>query len=225
LALRSARPSIDFERFSELAQYLVESRSDGRVVARTLGANLMLGDDESHEPFRVAVDTRNGRGTVVLGTGTLVVIPCIESATISLAGIPTFRAVEQANDDALQARRVLGVAELDLDAGKDNLSYRCPGGIGGACVPARVAGPRGKTVIRAVREGVAETARRIDKELQPVYELLKVQTNSIEIEAALNLLGHDVGGLRLPLVQASDGEVARVRDCLGRLGFLGAAAV
>jgi 4-hydroxy-tetrahydrodipicolinate synthase len=45
-----------------------------------------------------------------------------------------------------------------------------------------------------------------------------VQTNPIAIKAALNLLGHDVGGLRLPLVEANDAEIARVRDCLERLG-------
>jgi len=64
-----------------------------------------------------------------------------------------------------------------------------------------------------------------DEELQPAYELLKVQTNPIAIKAALNLLGHDVGGLRLPLVQANESEVAQVRNCLERLGVLSAAAV
>jgi 4-hydroxy-tetrahydrodipicolinate synthase len=47
-----------------------------------------------------------------------------------------------------------------------------------------------------------------------------VQTNPIAIKAALNLLGHDVGGLRLPLVEATEDEIARVRDCLERLRLL-----
>jgi 4-hydroxy-tetrahydrodipicolinate synthase len=41
----------------------------------------------------------------------------------------------------------------------------------------------------------------------------------------LNLLGHDVGGLRLPLVPANESEIAQVRDCLERLGVLSPAAV
>jgi 4-hydroxy-tetrahydrodipicolinate synthase len=49
--------------------------------------------------------------------------------------------------------------------------------------------------------------------------------NPIAIKAALNLLGHGVGGLRLPLVEASEGEVALVRDCLERLGVLSGAPV
>jgi 4-hydroxy-tetrahydrodipicolinate synthase len=47
-----------------------------------------------------------------------------------------------------------------------------------------------------------------------------VQTNPIAIKAALNLRGHDVGGLRLPLVEASAEEMDQVRSCLERLGAL-----
>jgi 4-hydroxy-tetrahydrodipicolinate synthase len=34
------------------------------------------------------------------------------------------------------------------------------------------------------------------------------------------MLGHDVGGLRLPLVEASEDEQAAVRDALERHGLL-----
>jgi 4-hydroxy-tetrahydrodipicolinate synthase len=277
--------SIDFERFRELAQHLVESGSDGFVVAGTTGESPTLTEDERLELFRVAVDTLSGRATVVAGTGTystahsvhltreahelgvdgfLIVTPYynkppargivehfraiadvsdrpiivynipgrvvinIEPETIAeLAEIPTVRAVKQANDDLVQARRILAETDLDLYAGDDNLIYPFLklGGVGGVCVHTHVVGPRVKAMVRAFREGDAETARLIDEELQPVYELLKVQTNPIAIKAALNLIGHDVGGLRLPLVDASDSEVARIRNCLERLGALAPAAV
>jgi 4-hydroxy-tetrahydrodipicolinate synthase len=44
--------------------------------------------------------------------------------------------------------------------------------------------------------------------------------NPIAIKCALNLLGHDVGGLRLPLVEATSEERDAVRGCLERLGLL-----
>src|SRR6266571_7877549 len=62
--------SVDFERFRELAQHLVERGSDGLVVAGTTGESPNLSDDERLELFRVAVDTLRGHGTVVAGTGT-----------------------------------------------------------------------------------------------------------------------------------------------------------
>jgi 4-hydroxy-tetrahydrodipicolinate synthase len=146
----------------------------------------------------------------------------IEPETMAeLAEIPTVRAVKQANDDLEQAQRILAETDLDLYAGDDILIYPFLelGGIGGVCVHTHVVGPQVKEMIRAFRQGDADTARRIEQELAPAYELLKVQTNPIAIKAALNLLGQRVGGLRLPLVEASDGEVAKVRDCLGRLGL------
>jgi 4-hydroxy-tetrahydrodipicolinate synthase len=115
-------------------------------------------------------------------------------------------------------------AGLDLYAGDDNLIYPFLelGGIGGVCVHTHVVGPQVKAMVRAYREGNVDEARRIDEELAPAYDILKVQTNPIAIKAALNLLGHEVGGLRLPLVSANDGEVAAVRACLERLGILAA---
>ena len=39
------------------------------------------------------------------------------------------------------------------------------------------------------------------------------------------MLGHDVGGLRLPLVEATDEERAAIREALERAGVLERAAV
>ena len=151
----------------------------------------------------------------------------IEPETIAeLAEIPTVRAVKQANDDLEQAQRILAETDLDLYAGDDNLIHPFLelGGLGGVCVHTHVVGPQVKEMIQAFRDGDAETARRIDEELAPAYELLKVQTNPIAIKAALNLLGHEVGGLRLPLVEANETELTSVRDCLERLRLLQPAA-
>ena len=64
-----------------------------------------------------------------------------------------------------------------------------------------------------------------DEELRPSIDLLRVAPNPISIKCALNLLGHYVGGLRLPLVEADEDEQAAVRGCLERLGLLQPAAV
>ncbi|TMK61885.1 MAG: 4-hydroxy-tetrahydrodipicolinate synthase, partial [Actinobacteria bacterium] len=62
--------AVDYERFRELAQHLVDHGSDGLVVAGTTGESPTLTDDERLELFRVAVDTLNGRAAVIAGTGT-----------------------------------------------------------------------------------------------------------------------------------------------------------
>jgi 4-hydroxy-tetrahydrodipicolinate synthase len=146
----------------------------------------------------------------------------IEPETMEqLAGINTVHAVKQAHDDLSQARRIVELG-LDLYAGDDNLIFPFleVGGLGGVCVHTHVAGPQVKEMIGRYRQGDVEGARRLNEELAPTYELLQVVTNPIAIKAALNLLGHEVGGLRLPLVEATEEEQARVRGCLERLGAL-----
>jgi 4-hydroxy-tetrahydrodipicolinate synthase len=156
------------------------------------------------------------------------VVKNIEPETIcELAEIPAVAAVKQANDDLDQARRILAETDLDLYAGDDALilPFLELGGVGGVCVHTHVVGPQVKEMIRSFRAGDGEAARRIDEELAPALELLKVVVNPIAIKAALNLLGHEVGGLRLPLVEAAEAETARVRSCLERLGALTPAVV
>jgi 4-hydroxy-tetrahydrodipicolinate synthase len=149
----------------------------------------------------------------------------IEPDTISrLAEIPTVRAVKQANDDLAEARHIVEVG-LDLYAGDDNLiqPFLELGGLGGVCVHTHVVGPQVAAQVKAFRSGEAERAREIDRELDPAYALLKVQSNPIPIKVALNLLGHHVGGHRLPIPPPTEDEVAAVRGCLERLGLLVAA--
>jgi 4-hydroxy-tetrahydrodipicolinate synthase len=146
----------------------------------------------------------------------------LDPATIAeLAEIPTVRAVKQANDDLEQARRIVDLG-LDLYAGDDNLvlPFVERGGMGGVCVHTHVVGPQVKEMISRVREGDLEGARRLEDEMRPALEILTVQTNPIAIKAALNLLGHEVGGLRLPLVEANEEETARIRSCLERMKLL-----
>jgi 4-hydroxy-tetrahydrodipicolinate synthase len=143
-------------------------------------------------------------------------------ALAELAEIPNVVAVKQAYDDIEQARRIVDETGLQLYAGDDNLflPFLELGGTGGICVHTHVVGPQVKEQITRFKQGDSEAARRIDEELAPAYEILKVVVNPIAIKAALNLLGHEVGGLRLPLVEASEEERDQVRSCLARLGAL-----
>jgi len=171
-----------------------------------------------------AVAAASDRPVMVYNIPSRVVINIEPETMAKLAEIPNVTSVKQANDDLDQARRIVELG-LDLYAGDDNIVYPFleVGGRGGVCVHTHVVGPQVKEMIRLFRDGDTEGAKRIDEELAPAYELLAVTTGPIQIKAALNLLGQDVGGLRLPLVEASDEERARIRDCLERLGALATA--
>ena len=279
----NADGAVNFDKFRELANHLVDHGSDGIVVAGTTGESPTLSDEEKLELFASAVDAVGARATVVAGTGTydtrhsahlteranelgvdafLVVTPYynkppqrgivrhfqeiaastdkpivvynipsrvivnIEPETIAeLAKIENVRAVKQANDDLEQARRIPGFG-LELYAGDDNLIFPFLelGAVGGVCVHTHLWGPQTKEMVRRYKDGDSDGARLLNDEMAPAFDLLKVQTNPIAIKAALNLLGHEVGGYRLPLVDPTEQELQLIRDCLERGGILSAAS-
>jgi 4-hydroxy-tetrahydrodipicolinate synthase len=161
------------------------------------------------------------RPVVVYNIPGRVVLNLETDAIAQLAEIPTVRAVKQANPDLEQARAIVELG-LDLYAGDDDLVFPFleVGGTGGVCVHTHVVGPQVKDMVRRYRDGDVEGARALDRELAPSIDLLRVVVNPIAIKCALNLLGHEVGGHRLPLVEATDEEREAVRSCLERLGLL-----
>jgi 4-hydroxy-tetrahydrodipicolinate synthase len=129
-----------------------------------------------------------------------------------LAQIENVVGVKQANADELQL-----IDGLDVYAGDDATFARTldMGGAGGILVASHIVGD-------AMRRMVDEPQRRaeIDASLRDVYETLFLTSSPTCTKAALNLLGHRAGGLRLPLVQASEEELEAVRAMLVRHGLL-----
>jgi 4-hydroxy-tetrahydrodipicolinate synthase len=169
-----------------------------------------------------AIAAVSDKPVVVYNIPARVVINIEPETMCELAEIPNVKAVKQANADLDQARTILAETDLDLYAGDDDLilPFLELGGTGGVCVHTHVVGPQVKELIRRFREGDGEAAKRLEEQTAPAIEILRVVTNPIAIKAALNLLGHEVGGLRLPLVEADDAERAAIRGCLERLGLL-----
>jgi 4-hydroxy-tetrahydrodipicolinate synthase len=131
-----------------------------------------------------------------------------------LAQIEHVDGVKQANPENLAL-----VDGLEIYAGNDDMLCDVLelGGAGGVLVGSHIVG---EEMRRMVDE--PERRRDIDASLADVYDALAVTTNPIPVKAALNLLGHEVGGLRLPLVEATEDEVAAIRAALDRHGLFAA---
>src|ERR687893_521382 len=131
-----------------------------------------------------------------------------------LAEIPNVAAVKQARYEEMAP-----IDGLDLLAGNDDVLARVMdmGGTGGILVASHLVG-------REMRRIVDEPERRheIEDGLRDLYKALSVTTNPIPVKAALNLAGQEVGGLRLPLVEATEEEKAVIRAALERHQLLAA---
>jgi 4-hydroxy-tetrahydrodipicolinate synthase len=144
-----------------------------------------------------------------------VVIDVPNDLLAELAQLDGIDYVKQANNDNLAPIDGLGIY-----AGNDEALLRTLeiGGCGGICVASHLVGDEMR---RMVDE--PENRATIDASLRDVYAAMGVTTNPIPVKAALELAGHPVGGLRLPLVEADEDERAEIRAVLERHGLLASA--
>jgi 4-hydroxy-tetrahydrodipicolinate synthase len=125
-----------------------------------------------------------------------------------LAGIERIDYVKQSNENNLAP--VLG---LRVYAGNDDIFARTldMGEAGGILVSSHIVGP---LMRRMVDE--PENRAAIDKSLHDVYRTLFLTSSPTCTKAALEMLGHRAGGLRLPMVAADAAEREAVRAMLER---------
>ena len=254
---------------ARLVRHLLETGSDGLVLAGSTGEGSTLSDEEKLRLWEIGVaesgdapviagtgrnDTRHSveltaRATSVGVDGVLVVTPyynkpnrrglvehfrAVAGATdlpVVLYNIPSRCVIDLPNDllaELAEIENVVAVKQsryedlepiegLDLLAGNDDTLARVLdlGGTGGILVAANV-------VASEMRRMIDEPDLRweVHEQLSELFRALFVTANPIGVKAALELLGHEVGGLRLPLVEASEEERAVVRAALERLGLL-----
>lgn len=273
---------VDLPQAGILAQRLVESGSDGLVVAGTAGESPTLTTREKLALFRVVVEAVGGRAAVIAGTGTqstqetveltrqaeltgvdgiMLVAPYynkppqdglflhfstaaratrlpvmlhnipsrtgvnIAPETLArLAEIENIKAVEEGGGNIAQAAeyRARTPRHFQVYSGDDALTLpiMAVGGAGTVSVASHLVGRRIKEMVEAAAAGKLEPATRINQELTPLFRALSATTSPIMVKAALNMLGHKVGGLRPPLLEANEGEIELLRSCLKQLGLI-----
>ena len=94
------------------------------------------------------------------------------------------------------------------------------GGIGVISVASHLVGIEIKEMVTLFLRGEKERAKEINDKLMPLFEAIFVTTNPIPVKAALAMIGLPVGGVRLPLVDATDQEKEVVRRALADLGLV-----
>jgi 4-hydroxy-tetrahydrodipicolinate synthase len=131
-----------------------------------------------------------------------------------LAEIENVTAVKQARYEDIAP-----IDGMDLIAGNDDVLAEVMdmGGTG-------VISVAGNLVATEMRRIIDEPERRQELQdgLRDLYAALTVTVNPIPVKTALNMAGHEVGTLRLPLVEATEEERAVIREALERHNLLAA---
>lgn len=134
-------------------------------------------------------------------------------------------AVKQANADLSQTAAILAEAPhgFEVFSGDDELTLpmMALGGTGVISVVSHVAGPKFKEMVDAQAAGDHTRALRIHLELLPLMKALFMTANPIMVKKGLELQGFPVGGLRLPLIDATAEQTAELERVMRHTGVLG----
>ncbi|RMF60392.1 MAG: 4-hydroxy-tetrahydrodipicolinate synthase [Calditrichaeota bacterium] len=112
--------------------------------------------------------------------------------------------------------------KITILSGDDNLTLPIlsVGGKGTISVTANIVPDRVNAMIDAYFEGKYEIALSIHHELEPLNNAMFLETNPIPVKTAMNMLGMEVGGFRLPLCEMSESNKEKLKATLIEAGLL-----
>lgn len=143
---------------------------------------------------------------------------------LRLAEVDNIIGVKDATGDLAGTTELIAEApaEFEVISGEDLLTFHlvCLGGTGVISVTSHVAGERMRQMIDMVESGDVAGARKIHHELIPLYKGLFITTSPIPVKAAMALAGQPVGPPRLPLIPATEEEIARIKKAMEDAGAL-----
>src|ERR671910_2096088 len=127
---------------------------------------------------------------------------------IRLAEHPHIVGVKDAKGDLTASGRVMAETELAYYSGDDALTLPLlsVGAVGVVGTSTHFCGPETKRMIEAYLSGDVATAVELHRQLLPVYTGIFATQGSILVKAGLELQGRGVGGLRPPLISATEAE-------------------
>ncbi len=133
-------------------------------------------------------------------------------------------AIKEASGDIDQVRALVEGAPEGFVVYSGDDSFTLPlmqaGGVGVISTTSNVAPERMKQIVEAAAAGDWETASALNERLLPLMNGLFETTNPILVKEALSLAGFPVGGVRLPLVDATPEQSARLRSIMEGTGVL-----
>jgi 4-hydroxy-tetrahydrodipicolinate synthase len=144
------------------------------------------------------------------------------ATTLRLAEIPNIVAIKEASGNFEQIGAILAgcPASFLVYSGDDALTLpmMAMGAHGIISVASHLAGGLIRQMVEAFVAGRTDEAAQLHRRLTRLFKACFATTNPIPVKAGLNLIGVPVGGVRLPLVPASDAVVNGIREALAGLG-------
>ena len=133
-------------------------------------------------------------------------------------------AIKEASGNFDQIKYIIdnAPAGFDVYSGDDSstLDIMELGGVGVISTIGNVAPDRMKAIVDLAAKGEWDAAREANEALMPLMKGLFETSNPILVKEALSLVGFPVGGVRLPLVDATPEQSARLASIMREVGVL-----
>ena len=137
-----------------------------------------------------------------------------------LSRIPNIAGVKESASDITKYTKILAQcgSSMDIWAGNDDMATLviALGGKGVISVLSNILPTETQALARAALDGDFDTAAALQIRLQPLVEALFTEVNPIPVKQAMQFIGYDCGGCRLPLTPLSDENREKLRALLLR---------
>ncbi|MFZ5967943.1 MAG: 4-hydroxy-tetrahydrodipicolinate synthase [Bacillota bacterium] len=141
-----------------------------------------------------------------------------------LSRLENIVALKEAGGNLVQLSETIKRVPKDfmVYTGDDALTLPCisVGAYGVVSVAAHIVGIEMKALIDAYLRGDVENAGTIHIRLLDIFNTLFIAVNPVPVKHALNLMGYNVGALRMPLMEANHHVQAEVKRCLQELQLI-----
>ncbi len=146
------------------------------------------------------------------------------AALKELSGLPHIIGIKEASGDiaqVLEMRRLCGES-IDIYSGNDNMvvPLLAAGGKGVVSVVANVAPRDTHQMVAEFLAGHFEESLDLQLKLLPLIDALFCEVNPIPVKTAMNLMGFDMGPLRLPLADMAENHLSLLKQQMHEYGLM-----
>ena len=130
-------------------------------------------------------------------------------------------AIKEASGNIAFAAKIAANIDMPIYSGNDDMivPILSIGGIGVISVVANVAPKQTHDMCKLYFDGKVKEAAKMQLEMMDLVEKLFIEVNPIPVKNAMNMMGMDVGELKLPLVDLSEENAKKVRKALVDYGI------
>ena len=238
---------VDFSKLKELLEWHIENKTDAIIICGTTGEASTMTENEKKETIKFTVDTVNKRIPVIAGTGSNNTMASVEmSKYAESVGVDGLLIINPYYNKTSAKGLIAHFKKIAEAVTTPIVVYNVPSRTGMNITPNALLELSKLENIVAVKEASGNISQIAeikylcgdnldiysgnDNEIKASQDLfLKTipltnacfcETNPIPIKTAMNLLGHNVGSLRLPLVDMADNTLELLKNSLKDYGLL-----